>query len=361
MSNADILGLFVWHELMTTDPRAAAAFYSKILPWSAQPSTTPDYMLWMSGSAGVGGLMAQPDEAIRCATPPSWLIYLGTANVDATVETARQLGGSVLKAPTDIPTVGRFAVLGDPQGAAFAVFTPLPPSASDTAGPRVISGFSWHELATTDLQAAIGFYSRLFGWSTGPAHDMGAGNLYQIIEHQGAQVGGAYRQQDPSKPAHWLTYLKVDALEEAVAAARAAGGRIIQEPHEVPGGDRVAHLLDPQGGAIALHQVRIAAAARKPAAPAARGNKARKRPGRRATSRKGTAKPAPRARRSARVKAKAAARSAARKNGKRVAGAKRPPRKAGKAKAASRARTAKAQSRARKTVSRPKRKSGRRR
>ena len=114
MSNAEIRGLFVWHELMTTDPQAAAAFYSRVLPWRTQDSDVPGYTLWMAGSAGVAGLMAQPDEARSAGAPPSWLVYLGATDVDATVEAAQRLGGKVLKSATDIPSIGRFAVLSDP-------------------------------------------------------------------------------------------------------------------------------------------------------------------------------------------------------------------------------------------------------
>ena len=78
---------------------------------------------------------------------------------------AQGLGARLCKAATDIPNVGRFAVLADPQGATFAVFTPSggpPPAGAGSSG-----GFSWHELATTDVAAALRFYGTLFGWSKG--------------------------------------------------------------------------------------------------------------------------------------------------------------------------------------------------
>ena len=120
MSNAEIRGRFVWHELMTTDTGAASGFYSRVVPWKTQDSGMPSYTLWMSGKNRAGGLMALPDDA--SGTPPHWIIYIGTPDVDATVAAAEKIGGKVLKGASDIPTVGRFAVLSDPQGAAFAVF-----------------------------------------------------------------------------------------------------------------------------------------------------------------------------------------------------------------------------------------------
>lgn len=349
MSNAEIRGRFVWHELMTTELQAAVAFYSKVLPWKAQPSGMPDYTLWVSGKTPAGGLMAQPESARQAGAPPSWLVYIGTPDVDATAAAAERLGGKVLKSPADIPNVGRFAVLADPHGAAFAIFKPS--STPDGAAPA--SDFSWHELATSDPQAALAFYSELFGWSRGPAHDMGPAGTYQLVEHGGAQVGGVYKVMDASKPPHWLTYIQVASVDRAAAAAKAAGGRVTQGPMEVPGGSRIAQILDPQGGAFAVHEPRRAAAAGE-TAPAKSGTRrrasaksrpaARKRPAKRAAARRAPA-------RTARAPAKARKRPAA--SG-RAAG-KRPARKAAAKRPAAR------KSAARKSARRPGRRSARRR
>jgi predicted enzyme related to lactoylglutathione lyase len=270
MSNADIRGRFVWHELLTTDTAASAAFYQKALPWRTQPSSMPGYTIWMAGQTQIGGLMALPAEA--AGAPPHWLLYVGTPNVDATCAQAQALGAKVHKAAMDIPNVGRFAVLADPQGATFAVFTPgagPPPGAPPAQG-----GFSWHELATTDVAGALRFYGELFGWRKGPGHDMGAMGVYQVFEHAGTQVGGMANVQGPSTPPSWLSYVHVADANRAVAAVKAAGGRLLHGPMEVPGGSWIALFMDPQGGAFAVHELprtmaapKAAAAAAKPAAP----------------------------------------------------------------------------------------------
>jgi predicted enzyme related to lactoylglutathione lyase len=320
MSQADLRGKFVWHELMTPEAQAAAEFYARVLPWRTEASTVPGYTLWMSGMVGIAGLMGQPQAVRDSGTPPSWLVYIAAPDVDATVEAAQRLGGKVLKSPTDIPGIGRFAVLSDPQGAAFAVFMPAM-AASESAKPPV-GRFSWHELATVDPQNALAFYAQLFGWTRGPAHDMGAGGLYQIIEHAGAQIGGVHVLQDPSKPPHWLSYVRVERLDEAVAAVQAHGGRVLRGPHVVPGGDRVAHVMDPQGGTLALHEPPAAAAAkpaarRSPAAPG-KAKRAAKPAATRASARQ---KPAAKAavKRSPKRTAKRAAEPSARRAAKRAA------------------------------------------
>jgi predicted enzyme related to lactoylglutathione lyase len=265
MSSAEILGRFVWHELMTPDTAAAAEFYSKVLPWRTAPSSVPGYTIWMAGQTQVGGLMAQPSDAGEA--PPRWLVYVGTPDVDATCARAEGLGARLCKPAMDIPNVGRFAVLADPQGATFAVFTPgagSPPQAPTPAQ----GGFSWHELATTDLDAALRFYVELFEWHKGPVHEMGPGMTYQIIEHGGKQIGGMHAMRGPASAPGWLSYVQVPDCGRAVAAAKAAGGRVLHGPVEVPGGSWVANVLDPHGGAFAVHEE--ARAVSQPKAPTAK-------------------------------------------------------------------------------------------
>ena len=250
MSTADIRGRFIWHELLTTDTAAAAAFYPRVVPWRTQPSSMPGYTLWMAGQTQIGGLMALPQDA--GGPPPHWLIYIGTPSVDASCLQAQGLGAKVVKAPADIPNVGRFAVLSDPQGATFALFTP---GGGPPPGPDPLQGgFSWHELATTDVQGAVRFYGELCGWRKGRAHDMGASGVYQIFEHAGNQAGGICNVQGPSTPPSWLSYVHVADANRAVAAAKAAGGRLMHGPVEVPGGSWIALMMDPQGGAFAVQE-----------------------------------------------------------------------------------------------------------
>jgi uncharacterized protein len=250
MSNAEVLGRFVWHELITPDTAAAASFYAKVVPWRTAPSNMPGYTIWMSGQTQIGGLMTQPSEMGNAS--PHWLVYVATPNVDNSCAQAHGLGARICKPPADIPNVGRFAVLADPQGAVFALFTPgtgAPPP------PPAQGGFSWHELATTDVAAALRFYGELFGWRKGPGHDMGPGmGVYQIFEHAGTPVGGMHAHSSANAPA-WLSYIHVADASRAVAAAKAAGGRVFNGPMEVPGGSRIAVMGDPQGGAFAVQEL----------------------------------------------------------------------------------------------------------
>lgn len=268
MSNADIRGRFIWHELMTTDTDAAGAFYSRVMPWKTQPSGMPGYTLWVMGKTRAGGLMALPEQQ---GAGPHWLTYIGTPSVDSTLEGVQRLGGKVIKGGTDIPNVGRYAVVSDPQGVPFALYTPAPGSAdgANMGGGAALGAYSWHELATTDVNAAVAFYTELFGWEKGPTHPMG-GDVgdYQLITQGGQQIGGMYKSSPAAMPPSWLTYVNVADIDKAANAVKGGGGRILNGPMQVPGGSWIAQATDPQGGMFAVIEVAPMPAAEQPAQPA---------------------------------------------------------------------------------------------
>jgi hypothetical protein len=117
-----------WTELTTRDPKAAEAFYTQLFGWTPKHGNGAAGMEYtefsVNGQPSIG-MMAMP-PMMPPETPSYWMPYFQVADVDATAATAQTLGASPHVAPTDIPSTGRFSVLGDPQGAIFAVFTPAP-------------------------------------------------------------------------------------------------------------------------------------------------------------------------------------------------------------------------------------------
>ena len=251
MADPNPRGRFVWFDLMTTDPAKAIDFYTNLTGWGTTEWEGPTkYTMWTNSSVPLGGVMSLPNGV---SGPPHWLAYISTPDVDATVKQATGLGAKSLVPPTDIPTVGRYAVLSDPQGAAFAAFT----SSSHTPGhdgePQV-GEFSWHELATHDQPAAFRFYEKLFGWEKTSAMDMGPAGVYQMYGRAGVPMGGMFNKPaEMPGPPSWLHYIRVDDVNRAVEATKARGGQIINGPMEVPGGDWIAQGMDPQGGMFAVH------------------------------------------------------------------------------------------------------------
>ena len=117
-------GVFVWDELATTDIDGAQRFYTEVFGWAVK-DMGPDfggYRIFEVGETGIAGLMTLQDASI----PAHWQPYVAVADTDATTTKAKELGGSTLMEPMDVPTIGRIAVLRDPQGAVFGIIKPEP-------------------------------------------------------------------------------------------------------------------------------------------------------------------------------------------------------------------------------------------
>jgi predicted enzyme related to lactoylglutathione lyase len=197
--------------------------------------------------------MALPAEDKTKGVPPNWMGYIETGDVDATVKLAEKLGGRVYQPPMDIPKVGRFAVLADPQGAVFATFKPLE---AGPDAPRKPGFVSWHELNTTDYEGAWKFYSELFGWKPTSSMDMGQdmGQYFMFgLDAQNSMGGMSNVAKQMKMPPHWLYYVTVEDIDAAVERIKKAGGKILNGPMDVPGNDKIAQCMDPQGAAFAIY------------------------------------------------------------------------------------------------------------
>lgn len=248
-------GLPCWYELGTTDTDAAAAFYPDILDWTIVDSQVPgfDYRVFNDADGhGVAGLMSIGGHE---GVPPHWKFYVEVVDCDAHAATITDAGGAVVVEPTDIPGTGRFAICTDPQGAIFGILEPAPmdePAPPVRAFDQALVGHgNWHELSTTEPGAALEFYGRVFGWSAGEAMDMGEMGTYQIFRLDGQDLGGISPLAGAPAPA-WLCYFGVAKTRERFDAVTAAGGGVLYEPMEVPGGAWAAGVADPQGAVFGI-------------------------------------------------------------------------------------------------------------
>lgn len=243
-------GRFVWHELMTNDPAAATTFYHDVVGWSTEASNVlgMEYTLWTANGVPVGGMMETPPDA--AGMPPAWLGYIEVDDVPETIAAAEKLGGQVVAPLHTVEEVGSFAILSDPQGAVFGVMKSARPFAPE-ADPKPFE-FSWNELMTTDWKAASEFYGELFGWVKQSEFDMGPMGTYYMFGRDRFTYGGMMNKPaDLPAPTHWLYYAQVP--DAAAERAKERGGTIVNGPMEVPGGDRVAAIIDPQGAGFAVH------------------------------------------------------------------------------------------------------------
>lgn len=255
MTTTSTQGTPCWYELGTSSLDGAIAFYGKLFGWSVNkaPMEGFDYRLASAGGDMVAGMMSNAEQH---GAPPHWLLYFQVDDCDAFTAQVAQRGGGTLVPPTDIPNTGRFAVLTDPQGAAFGVLTPLPMDPADGqqggAFNQEASGHgNWHELMSSDPKAALAFYTELLGWTAGDALDMGPMGTYQLIAFGGRNIGGIMGQGQAPRPA-WLPYFGVDDVAGAMATITETGGSILHGPQEVPGPALIAVAMDPQHAAFAI-------------------------------------------------------------------------------------------------------------
>jgi predicted enzyme related to lactoylglutathione lyase len=261
----DILGRLVWTELMTTDMKAAEAFYDKVIGWASEPfadSAMPYTAFNRSGPIPVAGLMERP---AGMNMPPFWSMYIAVPRFEDALAQIKKLGGHELSEVIDIPDIGRMQMVKDPQGAAFYIIQPAPrdnpPVLSERErvegpdGEPEVGEASWLELMTTDQPAATTFYQQIFGWQPTDAMDMGDMGTYQMFNRGTRMLGGMMNKPKElaDVPPHWRIYFLVPDINSAAERIKVNGGTIMMGPMEVPGGDWVLNAMDPQGAAFALH------------------------------------------------------------------------------------------------------------
>jgi predicted enzyme related to lactoylglutathione lyase len=244
-------GQFCWYELITPDPAAALKFYGAVVGWTSKPMP-PDYTILEAQGAGVGGVMALTNEMRAGGVPPCWVGYVLVEDLDASLKKLQALGGGLRRTPADIPNVGRFAVVTDPQGAVFCLFQGAQTGTPPEFDPEAPGRCGWRELMSTDWAKGFAFYSELFGWSKDHAVDMGEMGTYQTFAIHGRQSGGMMNKPPQVPSPFWGYYFNVDSADAAAARITGAGGTVQMGPTEVPGGQWIVQAVDPQGANFAV-------------------------------------------------------------------------------------------------------------
>jgi len=249
---ADQFGRFVWYELLTTDVPSAAAFYAEIVGWTVKDASSAElaYTLLTAGAAPVVGLMDLPEEGLRMGATPRWLGYVGVDDMDATVAQILRLGGAILVAPTD-SNIGRISVVADPQGATFALVTRLAFGRAQTSGSYQPGRVGWHELLAEDRRKVFPFYGQLLGWRQAST-EVDPASVYDLFSAAGQTIGGMLTKLPSVSHACWLHYFNVEDIGAAARRVRTGGGRVLQEPIELPDGGWIVRCVDPQGALFAL-------------------------------------------------------------------------------------------------------------
>ncbi|MGB7654305.1 MAG: VOC family protein [Novosphingobium sp.] len=252
-------GSWIWYDLLSPDPEGSKAFYEAVVGWSMSTGhgEDTDYGFITSADGSMtGGVLHLTQDMLGKGARPCWLGYIGVDDVDASAAAVVAAGGKVLTEPREVPMAGRIAMVADCCGATFYIMTPTPPPAGGTS-----TAFSalpnpghmgWNELYAADQDHALSFYTGLFGWTLPEPMDMGPMGTYQFIAHGGVTMGAIMRKPDAVPKSTWCHYIWVESTSAAIERIKAAGGQVINGPHEVPGPLWVVQAIDPQGAMFSL-------------------------------------------------------------------------------------------------------------
>jgi predicted enzyme related to lactoylglutathione lyase len=237
--------------MSSPDTDASAAFYSGLFGWEASEpgpvEETGGYRMFSMRGRSVAGLGPTREGG----PPPMWTTYVTVADADATCAAAAAAGGMVFMQPMDVLEAGRMAVIGDPQGAGFAIWQPnLHPGSQVVNEP---GSLIWSELAVRDTGPEPDFYRAVFGWVADTA-PMG-GTEYTTWRLGDHPVGGMIRmdEQWPAEmPPHWMTYFAVEDVDAACAQATELGATVHVPPKDIEGVGRFAVIGDPHGAVFSV-------------------------------------------------------------------------------------------------------------
>ena len=235
-------GTFCWVDLETTDPEGARSFYGGLLGWEFADAGGGYTLCRLEGSE-VAGLHGHAPDA-------RWSSYVCVEDAEAAVARAQELGGSVLRAPQELPGTARVAVIRDPAGAELCLWEP-----GGLAGARLVNdvgAWSWNELTTPDLSGAKGFYGELFGWTAEDA----SGGIGRVTFSLGRLLVAGMHPPMPFEqgPPGWTISFRVADADETAERGTALGGSVLLPPFDVPIG-RMGVLADPAGAAFLIASV----------------------------------------------------------------------------------------------------------
>ena len=261
-----LAGKVVWHDLLTHDAGAAREFYGAVFGWGFEESEEAPGRYWDITREGrvIGSIFAADADELDS---PLWLVSISVPDVDGSASQAGGLGASVTVPPSDLPNRGRYAVVEDPQGAFFVVLRSASGDPRDTQDHEP-GEWLWTELWTSDAPGAVAFYEDLLGYRSegiaarlqevaedeyGEAIAEGDLPIVFFAMYTGERVRAGIHQLPADGPPHWLPYVAVRDVAEAVARAVEQGGEVLLPPEAVNNGE-AAILADPAGAPFGVQQ-----------------------------------------------------------------------------------------------------------
>lgn len=239
-------------ELNSPDQQAAKGFYGQLLGWEFEDIDMGEAGVYVAVSVGGDSVAGMAGQMPQLAGHPAfWGAYIAVDDVDAAAAKVEPAGGKVEAGPFDVMELGRMASVQDPSGARVNLW-----QAGQSIGSVRVNEPGcpiWHELSSPDLPVATKFYADVLG-VTWEAMPMETGDDYTCLMVEGRPVAGAFPPPMEGIPPHWEVYFNVEDADAVAEKAGQLGGKVVQEPWDVPGVGRMAILMDPQGAVLGLMQ-----------------------------------------------------------------------------------------------------------
>jgi hypothetical protein len=262
-------GVPCWVETLHPEPLAALAFYRELFGWDASaPGPMPqggEYYVARLHGDDVAGVATLPPGGIA---EPAWTTYVRVDSLEDAVGLVRAAGGQLIVAPLDAQPAGRLAIVASPTGATFGLWEP-----GDRPGAQRInepSAWAMSSIRTPNLEAALPFYTTVFGWNA-QSFEMGGrkGALLRLPGYVGGlpqqpvprDVVAVAMSDDSLHADNWSVDFWIDDVESAVERVAKSGGKVVVPPFEVAPFQR-AVVACPAGAVFTISQLK----AERPAA-----------------------------------------------------------------------------------------------
>ncbi|MCW2920823.1 MAG: Glyoxalase/bleomycin resistance protein/dioxygenase [Thermoleophilia bacterium] len=250
---------FWWADYMAKDIKGALDFYTRVLGWDTREESDPDgnviYNTALVNDLKVAGLGQMMEQQLSSGMPSMWTNYVTVEDAAATCATAKQLGGTVMMEPMEVNGEGTMAIILDPNGAAFGIWQNGRHTGADAVNQP--GAYTWVELASSNVEAALEFYGNLFGWTWEKQDFPQAVEVnYHMFRLDGEAMAGIMSKpvDMAQAPDMWSTWWGVADIQATKAEVEAAGGTVVFGPMTTGPGEGMG-VMDPQGGFVSFIQM----------------------------------------------------------------------------------------------------------
>ena len=244
-------GKLVWVDLVTTDPSAAVEFYSSVFGWQPKYFADKNYIELSHNDRVMSSVVRyEDDDAVD--GDARWLVSISVTDVDASLKKVAENGGEVLESATDLPDRGRYAVIGDSQGAVLMLLRAT--GGDPIEDLQKLNEWAWAELWTDDPEAAVNFYQAIVGYNSLRVPDSDGGERILLGTDGNARATVVPLPWDDVEP-NWIPYIPVSSASETLQRITDTGGAVLVKSGDNLNAVSVAIVMDPTGGVFAIQQV----------------------------------------------------------------------------------------------------------